>query len=259
MDPARENLPQPLWHLSIPYKKWSMKSTKQVAHEEAFYDYVGEEDALKTVETADEAFLELENAFPSIRAKLLSRGFKNWHDDIGFLLRYMQMIRARSPLFFAQKEEEGKSLLASVIMEVHPDGKTLTVGEPAPLPAPLIKNRAITQMREEIAKGADWLWDFNWAIRYCESVVAPFVTTEAPFIIEGPTTDIVQAIKHPDTLLVFPLCWQACLFGSLQRFHKGTDKFGLEDMKTIRRKYRSFAKVFLLSPSKLDDIQNPIT
>jgi len=193
-----------------------MKSAKQVGYGEGFYDYAGEEDVLKSVEAADAAFLELENDFPRIPARLLSKGFKNWHKHVGFLLRYMQMIRARSPLFFAQKEEEGKTLLASVIKDVHPDGKTLTVGDPAPLPAPLIKNRAITQMREEIAKGADWLWDFNWAIRYCKSVAAPFVTTEAPFIIEGPTTDIVQAIRHPDTLLVFPLCWQrlACLVAS---------------------------------------------
>ncbi len=235
-----------------------MKSTKQVAYEEGFYDYAGEDDVLKSVETADSAFLELENEFPSIRARLLSKGFKNWHRHVEFLLRYMQMIRVRSPLFFAQKEEEGKTILASVIKEVHPEGRTLTVGDAAPLSAPLIKNRAITQMREEIAKGADWLWNFNWAIRYCESVAAPFVTTEAPFIVEGRAAEIVEAIRHPDTLLIFPLCWQACLFGSLQRFHKGTDRFEMEDMKTIRRKYRHFAQVFLLSPTKLDDIQNPI-
>jgi Protein of unknown function (DUF4238) len=258
IDPARESLPQPLWRFDISFKKWSMKSTKQVGYEEGFYDYAGEKDVSKSVEVADGAFLDLENQFPLIRARLLSKGFKNWQKHLGFLLRYMQMIRARSPLFFAQKEEEGKSLLTSVIKEVHPDGKTLTVGDPKPLSAPLIKNRAINHMREEIAKGADWLWDFNWAIRYCESVAAPFVTSEAPFIVEGSTTEIVQAIKHPDTLLVFPLCWQACMFGSLQRFHKGTDKLESEDMKVIRRKYRHFAQVFLLSPTKLDDIQNPI-
>jgi hypothetical protein len=37
------------------------------------------------------------------------------------------MIRARSPLFFAQKEEEGKALQTWTVKDVHPDGKTLTL------------------------------------------------------------------------------------------------------------------------------------
>ena len=111
-------------------------------------------------------------------------------------------------------------------------------------------------MREEIQKGEAWLWDFNWALRYCDSVAEPFVTSEAPFIAEGPTTEIAQALQRPETLLYFPLCWQACLVGSRQRFDLGTGKFGLEDMRTFRRKYRHFAQVFLLSPTKLDDVSD---
>jgi hypothetical protein len=80
------------------------------------------------------------------------------------------------------------------------------------------------------------------------------VTSESQLVIEGPTTDIATAINHPESLIVFPICWQACLFGSRLRFDKGTDKFGLADMRTIRRKYRHFAQVFLLSPTKLDDV-----
>jgi hypothetical protein len=60
-------------------------------------------------------------------------------------------------------------------------------------------------MREEIQKGGAWLWNFNWALRYCESVTEPFVISEAPFVAEGPTADVAAAIKHPNTLLYF-LC-----------------------------------------------------
>ena len=103
--------------------------------------------------------------------------FRNWHKHLGFLLRYMQMMRARSPLFFAQKEDEAKTLQTWTVKDVHPDGKTLTLTsiEPAPPPAPFIKNRTITQMREEIQKGGSWLWDFNWALRYCDSVASEFL------------------------------------------------------------------------------------
>ena len=79
-----------------------------------------------------------------------------------------------------------------------------------------------------------------------------------PFVVEGPATEITQALQHPETLLFFPLCWQACLIGSLQRFDLGTAKFGSADMKTFRRKYRHFAQVFLISPTKLDDISDPV-
>jgi hypothetical protein len=105
IDPARENLPQPLWHLDIPYQRWSMRSTKQIGHGTGFYDYAGTAPELDSLESADDAFRELENDFPRIRGRLLSKHFRNWHKHLGFLLRYMQMIRARSPLFFAQKEE----------------------------------------------------------------------------------------------------------------------------------------------------------
>lgn len=254
IDPARQNEPQPLWRLDIPHKKWAERSTKQLGHLTAFYDYAGAGPELETLEPADTTFLELENEFPRVREKLLSKHFRNWKKHLGFLLRYMQMIRARSPLFFEQKEAEGKTLQALVVQEVHPDGKTLTVSGPVPLSAPQIKNWTIANMREEIQKGGAWMWDFNWALRYCESVAEPFVTTEAPLVIEGPTADIATAIEHPESLILFPICWQACLFGSRQRFDRGTDKFGIEDMRTTRRKYRHFAKVFLVSPSKLDDI-----
>jgi hypothetical protein len=41
-----------------------------------------------------------------------------------------------------------------------------------------------------------------------------------------------EAIRHPDTLIVVPLCWQACLFGSLRRFDVETDRLNVEDMRT---------------------------
>jgi hypothetical protein len=254
IDPARESLPQPLWHLDVCYQNWRMKTTKEVGYITGLYDYAGDDPELETVESADDAFRELENEFDGVRSWLIRRGFRNWHKELGFLLRYMQMIRARSPLFLQQKEAEGQSLQALVIKEVHPDRKTLTVNDPAPLSPPQINNWTITNMREEIRKGAAWMGEFNWALRYCESVEEPFVTSEAPLVIEGPAADISAAIDHPESLIVFPICWQACLFGSRLRFDKGTEKFGLADMRTIRRKYRHFAQVFLLSPTKLDDI-----
>ena len=231
-----------------------MKSTKEVGFKFGFYDLEGHDPALEDVETADEAFSDLENEFQDVRAWLIKRSFRHWRKRLDFLLRYMQMLRVRSPLYFDQRKAEGETLRAAVIQEVHRDTNSLTTGEFKPLSAEQVKNWTLGKMREELYKGGDWLWDFQWALRYCDSVNEPFVTTEAPFVAEGPPGDITEQINHPDTLLIFPICWQACLFGSRLRFDKGTDKYEGEALKVFRRKYRSYAKAFLVSPSKLDDI-----
>src|ERR1051326_439894 len=127
IDPAREEESQPLWRLDVRYSKWSMKSTKQVAYGEGFYDYAGDSPELEDLETADEAFSELENGFPLIREKLIADNFRNWKRHRRFLFKFMQMLRARSPLFFEQKQAEGRALQTWTVKEVHPEGKTITL------------------------------------------------------------------------------------------------------------------------------------
>lgn len=232
-----------------------MKSTKQVAHGEGFYDYAGDSPELENLESADASFLELENGFSQVREKLITDRFRNWKRHRRFLFKFMQMLRARSPLFFEQKQAEGKALETWTVKEVQGNKITLDSMEPKPPSDAFIKNRTILHMREEIKNGADWLWDFHWALRYCDSVNSPFVMTEAPFLAVGDRPgQIGQMLRDPETVLFFPICWQACLFGSRRRFDKETDKFGMKDMSTFRKKYRSYANVFLVSPTKLEDI-----
>jgi hypothetical protein len=166
------------------------------------------------------------------------------------------MMRARSLLFFDQKEAEGRTLRALVVEQVSPDRKSIKVRSmtPSPIPRALIKNRAITQMREEIAKGAAWLKEFNWALRYCDLSSDPFAATEIPFVLHGTCASLEEAVQHQETLLFFPLCWRACLIGSRQFFHVETDKSAPEDTRKVRRICREIAKVFLVSPQKLDDL-----
>lgn len=257
IDPAREKEPQPLWKLDIASRKWAERSTKQVGHVKGFYDYAGEEAELECLPAPDETFLELENEFPFVREKLLllrKKAFRNWTTHLPFLLRYMNMLRARSPLYFAQKEAEGRATPTWTVAKVDGNKITLTSMEPSPPPAAFIKNRTISSMREDIQESAS-LWDLNWALRYTESVSEPFVTSEGPFLAEMmPGVSEADALQHPDTLLYFPVCWQVSLFGSQRRFDLGTDKLGSHDMSVARRKYRLFAQDFLISPIKLDDI-----
>jgi hypothetical protein len=199
--------------------------------------------------------MRLENDYPLIRRKIVAADFANWTDHLEFLLHFMQMMRARSTLFREQRVAQGKTSLHYEIEEVYPDRNAVKVKSttPTPVSPAFIKNRAITEMKEEIQKGAAWLKNFDWALRYTDSVTDPFVICEVPLVVQGPPGGIEYAIGHPDSLLMFPLCWQACLFGSLQRFDVQTQKFDPEDMRTMRKTYRAGAEVFLLSPVKFDE------
>lgn len=257
IDPAREDMAQPLWKLDIASKQWSERGTKQLGHITGFYDYAGEGPEIDSLPSSDETFSELENRFPIVREQLLllkKKGFRNWTKHLPFLLRYMDMLRARSPLYFRQKEVEGKNTPTWTIDKV--DGKTITLKsmEPSPPSDVFIKNMTLSHMRGEIQKQGVWWGDFNWALRYTDSVTEPFVTSETPFVAEGPASVLADAIQHPDTLLYFPVCWQVSLFGRRSRFNRGTDKVDLHDIRILRRKYRLFAENFLVSPAKLDDI-----
>ena len=259
VDPARENEDKPLWKLDIASRQWAERSTKAVGFIDGFYDYAGEGPEVEQLPSADNAFSKLENEFPIVRDKLLSlrkKGFRNWTRHLDFLLRYMDMIRARSPMYFAHREAAWKATPTWIIDKV--DGNKITVKsmEGSPPPDDFIKNKTISEMREEIQKNGAWLWGFNWALRYTESVTEPFVTNEAPLVADEIPKSVpeTEALQHPDTLLYFPVCWQVCMFGSLRRFDRGTDKLNSDDMKVARRKYRFFAQDFLISPTKLDDI-----
>lgn len=257
IDPDRENESQPLWKLDISSKKWAERSTKQVGHIKGFYDYAGTEPELDSLPSSDETFSELENGFPIVREKLMllrKKAFRNWTTHLPFLLRYMDMLRARSPLYFRQKEAEGKNTPTWTIEKSEVNNFTLTSSESSPPSATFIKNRTIANMMEEIEKGGTWLEGFNWALRYTDAVTEPFVTCETPFVSEGPVSSLADALQHPETLLYFPVCWQVCLFGSRPRFKRGTDKLDSHDLRVMRRKYRLFAEDFLVSPTNLDDI-----
>jgi hypothetical protein len=231
IDPTRRDLPQPLWHFDKMNHIWSKRSPKEVGYRYGFYDYTVAE---MGVETADTAFAELERTFPKIRKELLRNNFKGWKAHLDFLLRYVQMMRARSLLFFENQQKDGKNLRALVVEEVSADRMSVRVRSmtPEPLPEPLT--------------------DFDWALRYCDSPALPFVASELPFMATGPHANVADAVRDSETLLFFPLCWQACLIGSRQFFHVERDRFGEEDMRKCARMYRDSANLFVISPSRLD-------
>jgi len=252
IDPRRKDVPRPLWHFDKCNGVWSQRSPREVGYRYGFYDYTV---AQMGAETADTAFTELENGFPRFRKELVRKDFRPWKDHLHFLLRYIQMMRARSLLFFENQQKDGRNLRAFIVEEVSADRTSVRVRSmtPEPLPDSFIKNWTITNMRNEIAKGAAWLTEFNWALRYCDSPVMPFVATEQPLFLECPPHDnLADAVRDPESLLFFPLCWQACLVGSRQFFDRETDKFGDHDMRRFVTVCKTRAELFVISPSRLN-------
>ncbi len=198
--------------------------------------------------------MRLLRSLKGIRRSLVEKNFENWKEHLDYLLRYSQMMRARSLLFFEHQHAEWSTAKGWIVEEVLPDGKSLRVKSmtPEPLPETFIRNRTITQMRDEIKKGAAWLKDFNWCLRYCDSPSTPFVISEIPFVCLGNKSDLAETLRDPETLLFFPICWQACLIGSRKFFEKEKDRFGNEDMHRVQTMYRKDANLFVLSSTKLD-------
>ncbi len=253
IDPSRQHLARPLWHFDIQNRAWSERSPREIGYRFGFYDYAG--DATPT-ETADDTFTEYESLFPRVRAQLVADNFENWTAYRDFLLGYAQMMRARSLSFIAKMQEAGRNLRGVVITEVSPDRRSLKVESmtPSPLPPGFVRNWTITQMREEINKGANWFSEFNWALRYSDSPTDPFIVGDGPVVFCTPRSTIAEGMHDPETLIFFPLCWQASLIGSRQFFEIETGPFEHEDMCKVRRIYMDTNELFLVSPRKLEGL-----
>lgn len=250
IDVSCENEERPLWRFDVRHNSWSQRSTTGVGYRTGFYDYAG-----TGWESVESAFLKLENDYPLICARIVSSGFTEWIGHRMFLLSYMQMMSARSLLFFERMHAKGKDLKVPVVNEVLPDGKVNLSFAPSLPSEGLIKNWSLSQMCREMMRGAPELYDFDWTLRFCDSPRDPFVVSESPFALQGsrPEATLEEAFQHPDSLLFFPLCWQAILVGSRRPFNIKTDRFAPADIRRCRRMYRDSAKLFLVSPSKLND------
>jgi hypothetical protein len=244
-------MPRPLWCFSLHAKRWKERSAKEIGYVDGFYDYATENNAL---EPADTTFKHLENEFPRVRERILKDGYPSWTDHKKLLLEYMQMMRARSPLFFDQWREQAKGIRLAKVTKVLPDGRSLEVDslDGRPMTQGETQNWTISRMREEIRKGPDWLGEFHWALRYTSSPMDPVVTAEQPLVSIGNSTDVATAIADPETLIYFPVCWQAFLFGSIRRFDVETEEFHPDTLRRVRRAYFENGRHFLVSPQRIN-------
>lgn len=233
---------------NIERRTWFETSIGNVAAENGYYDYAldGEPD-----ETADQAFSEFEANFPPFRREMAASQFSMWTKHRDFLVRYAQMLRARSTLFrehilkdlgnatFMQLGEElerrpsltrpGEFEFKYRYSEFKPHNEQHRGG--------FFKNISITKMRQEITRGACDFASWHWCLRFTTDVTKPFVTSDNAVGLMGPAPSLAEAMAHPDTLFLFPFCWQACLLGSPRKFDVETDAIDQALRAELQRLY----------------------
>jgi hypothetical protein len=255
--PKRKNLHKPLWHYDVVSKVWKQYSPAQVGFKYGFYDPAPPSTELPV---ADEAFSRLEREYPPLIKELARDNFSNWRYHFAFLLQFMHMMRARSPLFFAHNRADLQSRQAFRIEEIDPIDNRKVKVQPVSLPAHFIKNQSLTVMRDEILRGPERLKEFDWALRWTDDPDDPCITTEQPFVMEAPPRSdgtimtMTEAFESGETLLHFPLCWQAVLYGSRRHFtDPPTDRFVPQTLHNLRKSYFDNAQNYVVSPLKLEE------
>jgi hypothetical protein len=151
-----------------------------------------------------------------------------------------------------QQEAEVRKLRGATITGVSADRRSVTVDsvEPRPLPEHAVRNFTISRMLQDAQAGASWMSRFDWCLRYTDTESDPFCTTDQALIVigtvEAQPTDM-QLLSHPDTVLIFPLCWQACLFGSPRTFERSYDRAHPAQLATLRSDQKRLANRFVVS------------
>jgi hypothetical protein len=252
ISPSRVSRFRPLWCFLTETRTWEEKSASEIAYGDGFYDYANETD-YSTATHPDSAFARLEREFPLRREEMLGSRFANWLQHKEFLLQFMQMIRVRSPLAMQQQEAEARKLRGATITKVHPDGRTLTLDtlELRPLPEHAIRNITISRMLQEVQAGASWMNQLDWCLRHTDNENDPYCTTDQALFVTGTIKNPQMTMgffNHPDTVLIFPLCWQACLFGSTRKFDNSYDRAHPTQLSSLRTDQKRNADRFVISP-----------
>ena len=90
-------------------------------------------------------------------------------------------------------------------------------------------------------------FDEGWT----KSTHDPVITAEHPVVTRGPAGVPEMDLTNPETLIIFPLCWQACMIGGLGKFDQETDRFAPEMLEGVRQLYRQNGTSYLVSPQRV--------
>jgi len=254
--PSRSEEHKPLWCYDRYEGKWKTVASSEIGQGVGFYDYANGTD-YSAVTHPDSVFARLEREFPLVRDELAANRFENWEVRKDFLLEFMQMLRARSPLAIQQHQAEGRKVRASMVTSVDAEQRKVTLDSlvPRPLPESKVRNWAIHKMLEDVKAGASWSNRMHWCLRYTANESDPFCTTDQSPVARGPAPgpapgEVVsfELLAHPETLVLFPLSWQACMLGSPRPFEKEYDVAAPQLLESYRTEQKEKCNRFVISP-----------
>src|SRR5579884_1088868 len=106
-------------------------------------------------------------------------------------------------------------------------------------------------MLQDAQSGVSWMARMDWCLRYTDDESNPFCTTDQALLVIGTLpekqTDM-ELLFHQDTVIVFPLCWQACIFGSPLRFDRSYDRAHPAQLLDLRSDQKRLTDRFVISP-----------
>ena len=255
--PSREEELRPLFCYEKETQQWRAVSTKEIGWGEGFYDY-SEGTEYDAVTYPDSVFGRLEKQWRSKRELMARDNFASWAKHKDFLIEFMHMLRARSPMAMEQQRAQALSyrvvkVTGTVPHPTNPDliGVTLDTMTPYQMPEPAVRNTVIGQMLADVQANVLWSKKMDWCLRYTDDENNPFTATDQAVIIEGSLqTRVVtpELLAHPDTIVRFPLCWQACLFGSAFKFDLSYGRAHPQQPLSIRNQQKERCDRFVISP-----------
>lgn len=250
--PSRKSEPRPLFCFKKETQQWRTVSTKEIGHGEGFYDYAEGTD-YDSVTHPDSVFGRLEKQWRSNRELMARDKFASWERHKDFLIEFIHMLRARSPMAMEQQHAVVLSYRGVRITSITPDRKSVTVDTmtPYPMHEAAVRNTVIGQMLADVQANVLWPKNMDWCLRYTDDETNPYTATDQAVIVQGtiPAQAVTpELLAHPDTIVIFPLCWQACLFGSPLKFDISYDLAHPQQPLIIRNEQKQRCDKFVISP-----------
>lgn len=243
--PSRHGKRGPLEVFELSFNGWgASRSPKDLCAEIGFYDY-----SVDAPVTADDTFQSLEDGLREVRDRLRRDHFRDWHRHREFLLRFGLMLVVRSKQFRRAHEAAARRQPTARITEVL--GPTTFRYEEIdwrsePDADALLKNRAITDMRTELAKGAaDWqAW--GWTLRHTNLPENGLLTSDHPPVAFGSDPNAHRARDNGAFTLFIPFGWDFGLLGGPNRPDTPATPLASTELDELRAVTRSGAESILI-------------
>ena len=163
------------------------------------------------------------------------------------------MMRARSPLAMQQQEAAARQLRGATVTSVAPDPSLTDRGFPRIATSTRACRSKLYHLSNASRRG------FRRFLDGQDGLVSPLYARRKRSILhDRPSSSIMgtipeqtidnELLAHPETVVIFPLCWQACLFGSALKFDKSYDLAHPQQLISLRTDQKRLVHRFVIAP-----------